>query len=180
MTSKNPKIILCFLIILTLVACRSRFAPKFYKIDGEEKKLLNRSDIYFLNQMTLTDPSETGPIKPGNGNVLIIGHADVDPELQEIDAGLITAVGEIEYRIYVDLPPTISIDSVDIVDRSVCRLIGLYNLPEEQRRYACHEGFMVIDTVRSRLTCGYLYGQYVNINNDTLSFEGRFRARLKK
>lgn len=180
MTVKILRLILCFMIILTLIGCRSRFAPKFYKIDGKGQKLLNKTDVYFLEQMTLADPSETAPIKPGNGNVLIIGHADVDPELQEIDAGLITAVGEIEYRIYVDLPPTITVDSADIVDRSVCRLIGLYNLPEEQRRYTCHEGFMVIDTVRSRLTCGYLYGHYININNDTLSFEGRFRARLKK
>ena len=66
----------------------------------------------------------------GRGKVLITSQILESPDQDEIKTGLIKSVGRIEYRVYLELPEDIKIDSLDISNKSICRIIGQYELDE--------------------------------------------------
>lgn len=128
----------------------------------------------------MVDIPNRDPIEKGDGNVLIIKRFFHDSSDAELNTGLITAVSEKEYRLFIEIPSKIKTDSISISQNSICRIIGLYDVPENTLRYRCDEGYIIVDTVKSKRFTGYFEGRYFNLNNDSLIFNGRFNAKIKK
>jgi hypothetical protein len=170
-------VLLAFIISLS---CQSRLKTILYEIDGENRLPLTHDHSYYLEGFRLADTYGVKPFTPGAGKVMVTGQRITPGEKNEIETGLIKAVREIEYRIYVSLPDNITVDSFDIADKSFCRLIGLYELPDRMKHYDCMEGFLVIDTVKSKRFRARLSGKYYNAENDSLIFDGDLNVRLRK
>jgi len=175
--------LLTLLLATTLVfifGCRNRLSPKIYQINDEQQINLSGNETYCLPNMIVNDIPDRDPFRSGDGSVLIIKRFLKNSNADELNTGLITAEREIEYRLFIEIPSKIKTDSISISDNSICRLIGLYDLPDNVNRYRCQEGFMIIDSVQSKRFTGYFEGKYFNLNNDSLIFNGRFNAKIKK
>nr|MBN2276572.1 hypothetical protein [candidate division Zixibacteria bacterium] len=173
----KSKIILGILLLLALMAaCRHGLKPVVYRVMNNERRSLGTEDTYYLSRFEMTDRKAANPIQPGRGNVLVTNQSYVNPDAEELNTGLILAVSEINYRIYISLPDQIQAESLDIASRSICRIIGLYDLPDSLRHYECIEGFLKIDTVKSSRFHARVAGIYLNPVNDTLSFDGDLNA----
>jgi hypothetical protein len=168
------------LFLALVVSCRPGLRPRLHIIDGEGRRQLSAEESYYLENREFVNKPEGLPHKAGRANILITDQTAIDPDRAEIETGLIRAVGEIKYRIYVSLPEKISIDSLDIAGKSICRIMALYDLDERLRHYVCMEGFLKIDSVKSSYFHALLSGGYFNQNGDSLFFEGDLKVKRKK
>lgn len=150
-----------------------------YQIGEESRLRLDYIDSYWLENFTLSLSSDTDPLMPGEGNVLICNQRRTDPDRGEIQTGLIKAVGEINYRIYVALPQNITTGSLDLQKKSICRIIGMYELDDRIKHYDCREGYLKIDTVKTSRFHAQMYGKYFNYKNDSLVFEGDLNVKRR-
>ncbi len=167
-------------IFLVLLSCRSRLKPKMYQVEEESRLKLEYIDSYWMDNFALSLSSESDPLSSGEGKVLISNQRRANPDRGEIRTGLISAVGEINYRIYVALPQNITTGSMDLKKKSICRIIGMYELDDRIKHYECREGYLKIDTVKSSRFHAQMYGKYFNYKNDSLIFEGDLNVKQKK
>lgn len=175
------KLIFAAIVILVLVSsCRHRLRPILYKVEGGDRLTLDLENCYYMDGFTLSSVFRANPLTPGRGKVLVTNHSIKDPGREEIRIGLIKAVGEIMYRIYVALPEDIAEDSINIAGKSVCYIIGLYDLDDNIKHYLCNEGYLKIDSVRSSRFHAFLSGKYYNIEKDSLIFEGDLNVKRRK
>jgi hypothetical protein len=178
---KNLKIFFIALgIFLILLSCRSRLRPKMFQVEENSRLKLDYVDSYWMDNFALSLSAEADPLSPGVGKVLISNQRRANPDRGEIETGLISAVAEINYRIYIDLPQNITTGSMDLKNKSICRLIGMFELDDRIKHYECREGFLKIDTVKSSRFHAQMYGKYFNYKNDSLVFEGDLNVKQKK
>jgi hypothetical protein len=169
-----------FAIIAITLTCRGRLSPVLYQIEGESRSALKVDESYYLTGYDLSMSPDTDPVVIGRGNILITNQYREEPGKEIIETGLIKAVGEITYRIYAALPEDIAIGSMELAGKSVCRIIGMYELSEDIRHYVCHEGTLAIDTVKTSRFRAHIYGKYYNTNNDSLIFDGDLNVKKQK
>ena len=167
-------------IIVISISCRSRLKPVVYEIRGESRHQLSTRNSYYMENYRLVDTTAGNPLKAGSGNLLVAELIIAPPDRKEISTGLIKAVGEMEYRVYIALPAEISPDSLDIAGQSVCRIIGLYELTDSLTHYVCAEGYLKIDTVKSSRFHAILSGKYHNVMDDSLRIDGDLSVTRKK
>jgi hypothetical protein len=151
-----------------------------YQVGEESRTKLEYVDSYWMDNFTLSQVETGDPLMPGEGKILICNQKRYDPDLAEIETGLFKATGEINYRIYVDLPENITTGSLNLKNKSICRIIGLYELDDRLKNYECREGYLKIDTVKSNRFHAQLYGKYFNYKNDSLVFDGDMNVVHKK
>lgn len=171
-------IVVC--IVTILISCRSRLKPNMYQIEENSRLKLDYIDSYYLENFTISLSEKSEPLIPAEGKVLISNQKRIDPDNIEIETGLMSALGEINYRIYVALPKNITTGKLDLKNKSICRIIGMYDLENRLKHYECREGYLKIDTVKSSRFHAYLYGKYFNYKNDSLVFDGDLNVKEKK
>jgi hypothetical protein len=167
-------------VLAVIMSCHSRLKPRLYQVGEESRLRLEYVDSYWLDNFTLSRAEEGDPLIPGEGKVLICNQKRTDPNQAEIETGLLTAVGEINYRIYVDLPDKITTGSLNLKNKSICRIIGMYEIDDRVKHYECREGYLKIDTVKTNRFHAQLYGKYFNYKNDSLVFDGDLNVKEKK
>lgn len=178
MNARSAFIVL--LVFMLLASCGQRLGPVLYQIRGEARQGLIPESSYSRDGFTLTDTYDANPLRPGRGKILVTNQIATDIDRADINIGLIKAVGEICYRIYVILPEEIVKDSLGIADRSICRIIGMYELADSLRHYVCRDGYLKIDTVKSSRFHAWFSGSYYNVNNDSLIFNGDLNVKRKR
>jgi len=164
---------------LIIPGCRHGLKPVVYRVSESGRTDLSSGETYFMQGYILGRKNATNPIEPGEGTVLISNQSMVNPKQEEINTGLILSVGEINYRFYFSLPQQIKKDSIAIGGESLCRIIGMYELPDSVRNFECQDGFIRIDTVKSSRISAVFSGTYQNSLADTLIFEGSIGAKKK-
>jgi len=180
MKMKTKTTLIVILVLLAVVSCRTRLKSILYEVNDESRLGLVHDETYYQTGFELNDNYEQNAMKYGSGIVMTSVQKATHPESGELITGLLKAVGEIEYRLYVHLPFINQGDSIDLAGNSICRLIGLYQFDDSLKHYSCREGFIRIDTAKSARFHAYLSGKYFNISNDSLILEGDLSARLKK
>ncbi len=173
--------ILTVLIILTFFsACRHRLRPQLYQIENNSRIRLEQSDCYYSTGFRLSDKPDSIAFIPGVGNLLITNQTLTDTAQVYFPAGIMSVDKKITYRIYIDLPEKLTQDSLDITDRSICHIIGQYELDEKLKMYYCRRGYLLIDSLKRSGFYGILSAQYQNRQGDTLVFEGNMKVKRKK
>jgi hypothetical protein len=160
--------------------CRQRLAPVLYRVDGGEEQRLDPVESYYLEGYSLTPLPTDYPFETGEGKVLVTIHRGIDPGLAGVKAGILTAPGELTYRIYIALPNQIAESTFEIEEKSYCRIVGMYERDDKFKNFVCREGYLRIDTLGASKFSAFLSGKYFNIINDSLVFEGFLKARRKK
>jgi len=84
------------------------------------------NETYYQIGHELNHRHDLRPLRDGDMIVLTTIQNAVHPEQSEVATGLITAIGEIQYRLYAAIPFINEGDSLDIAGNSICRLIGFY------------------------------------------------------
>lgn len=171
--------LLALLTVTGLIACRSRYTAVVYKVTGEERLPLGTQTSYYLTGFILENRPGIDPLLSGDGLVMVSRQLGPDPNQDFLETGLITAVSEIEYRFYTELPVPLRADSTDITGESICRIIGHYELDDELRHYECRGGFLKIDSVKSSQFYAHWRGRYFNSRSDSLIFEGNLHVRQR-
>lgn len=177
---KYKIIIIAALVLFAAVSCNNRLRPILYEINGENRLHLSHNETYYQIGHELNHRHDLRPLRDGDMIVLTTIQNAVHPEQSEVATGLITAIGEIEYRLYAAIPFINEGDSLDIAGNSICRLIGFYETADSLKHYECREGYIKIDSVRSSRFHAFLSGKYFNLRNDSLLFDGDLNVRLRK
>jgi hypothetical protein len=174
------KLALCFLLILlSCPACRQYGNLRFYVTRGESRQLSKPEGSYYLENYVISSRPQDNLLALGDGKVLITNQSVPDPEQKELQAGWILTQGSLTYRIAATLPQTIVRDSLNLAGRSICQIIGQFNLPDSLRIYNCREGYLLVDSVKSSKFFAILSGKYYNVNNDSLIFSGQLKVKKK-
>ncbi|MBI5266130.1 MAG: hypothetical protein HY851_02745, partial [candidate division Zixibacteria bacterium] len=86
----------------------------------------------------------------------------------------------LKVRLFIELPPSIQPSRIPLKERTLRQMLGRYLIPPDQKVFLPDTGALVIDS----LTKDYLYGtigaRFVNTKGEPLSFDGQFRARIKR
>ncbi|UCD17217.1 MAG: hypothetical protein JSV44_12320 [Candidatus Zixiibacteriota bacterium] len=177
---KHRTVAVTTIILLTLIACGHRLKPKLYQVHDNRGILLKNIDSYYLDGFRLSRNLDSAAIIKGNGNILVANYIGPDSGQIFIAAKVISVDQTVKYRLYVELPSAIKQDSIDIEDKSICHIIGRYDLEERLRQYECCLGYLLVDSVKKSSFYGILAATYVNPMNDTLKFKGDLKALRKK
>ncbi|PKK82238.1 MAG: hypothetical protein CVT49_14790 [candidate division Zixibacteria bacterium HGW-Zixibacteria-1] len=177
---KTRIIIIAVLILAVAISCRTRLKPILFELDGENRVTLNQKETWYQVGYDLYNTATGNPLVKGDGIILVSSQYARHPERNEIQTGLFKSAGEIEYRLFIPLLFINEGDSLDIGGKSVCRLIGLYEMADSLKHYDCRQGYLKIDTVKSSRFSAYMSGKYFNSENDSLVLEGRLNAVKKK
>jgi len=180
MFMKTKLIIIILATLATVQFCGNRLRPKLYLVESEERRPLNHIETYYMDNYELVFDGRHDPMATGEGQVLVSRHRGVLSGAEDIQAGILTTTSEMEYRLYVELPPDLEPGRYDIEGKSVCRQMGLYELPDSLWMYYCRYGQLVIDTVKGTRFTAELAAAYFNLAEDSVVFNGRLEGGRRK
>ena len=177
---KNGLII--FIIGLICISCtyQHRLRPKFYRVERDYQQELVSRESYYLDGFSIRDAYDANPLTPDGARVLVTYQTALSSDSGRIDFGILSVPGEIGYRIYVELPEVTGKDSIGITGRSICRIIGLYEMADSLKHFRCTDGYLLIDTVKANRFTAYLSARYLNVVRDSLAFRGRLDVQRLK
>lgn len=166
-------------LLLTLAACQNKFLPRLFRVDKGIQSRLQLEESYFLKGYKISDNPLSSLYQKGEGLLLVTTQSQTDSSMLNLKSGFVTVDAQIKYRIAVELPSDLQADSIDISNRSVCQLLGLYHLPDSLKLYRCHSGYILVDSVKSSQFTAVLEASFVNQSEDTLQFSGSLKAKQK-
>ncbi len=167
-------------LAVLIISCGGKYLKSdFYLITDRAVEQLRRIEDYYLADTHLVDdPAQRFQIA-GAGNLLIASYVRPDPETIDTALHVIEVQPNLEYRIYTDLPVDLRIDSLDIAGKSLCFMVGQYELADYLKTYRCGEGYLTIDSIRKGMLYTRLSGLYYNTAGDSLYFRGNIVARQR-
>lgn len=168
--------ILSLFAVMTISCGRGYFKSDFYLITDRAVEKLRPVDNYYLPETHLVDdPAQRFQIA-GAGNLLVASYLRPDPETVDTTMHIVEVRPDLKYRIYTDLPVDLKNDSLDIAGKSLCFLVGQYEVANYLKTYRCGEGFLIIDSVGKDKLYSRLSGLYYNTGGDSLFFRGSITA----
>lgn len=171
--------IILFGAAVILIGCGTSINQNFFRLGLEQELPLKKLDNYWLSNYHLSDDAEAKFRIPGAGNLLIAEYSQTDYEYADTTEKIFKIYPDLVYRIYTDLPIELSPDSLDIAGKSICHLVGRFDLRDYLKIYRCGEGYLVIDTVKGSRIKVRLSGTYYNTAGDSLVFRGSISAKRK-
>ncbi|MFH2035282.1 MAG: hypothetical protein ABIJ45_02675 [Candidatus Zixiibacteriota bacterium] len=165
-------------ISLLILSCTSRLRTEVYKYVENQKYKLANGDNYYVNGYQLSFDSPLRPISRGSRALVIINQTTAG-QTQIIKTGMIQSDLYAEYRILFELPQASTVDSVSLINKSICNIIGEYEIDTELRQYYCREGYFKIDSVKMSRLFGTFKSLYINSENDSLKFGGSLNITKK-
>ncbi len=166
-------------VLLTLASCQNKFLPKLYRVDNGIQNRLQLEESYFLNGYKISDEPVSSLFQKGDGILLVTTQSQTDFSMLNLKSGWVTVDAQIKYRIAVELPSEVKADSLNITNRSVCQILGLYHLPDSLKLYRCRTGYILVDSVKASQFTAILEASFVNVAEDTLHFTGSIKAKRR-
>jgi hypothetical protein len=82
------------------------------------------------------------------------------------------------YRVYLQLPPTVTPATIPLTGNSLVYLVGRYDQPSESKRYLPTGGTFVVDSLTAHQLYGTIEGQFANPANQSVAVDGKFKVRI--
>lgn len=168
-------------IVLTLVTlgCASRYSlPLYLDVDNKRQKVTVEQTQYLLNAR-LGDPYNDQKTLPGKATCLVLL---TSVRGQRYDPGGPNVLGfdeNLRFRLFIELPPTLKPDTVQLKARSFAHMLGRYFLKPEEKIFLPDTGSLVIDSVTAKFMYGTVNARFANTKGVPVVFDGQFRARIK-
>jgi len=165
------------LLVLLWTACgKGYFRSDFFMITEKSVEKLRPVENYYLEDTHLIDDVERRFQIAGAGNLLIASYIHPDPEVLDTALRIFEFTPDLEYRLYIDLPVELEVDSLDIAGKSICFIVGQYELRDYLKTFRCGEGYLAIDSIKKQKLFTRLNGIYYNSAGDSLLFRGKITA----
>lgn len=167
------------LATLCLTSCKNRLQPRLYQEVESKKLFLPEIDTYYKSGFVMGNDPDLSYMQTGRGTVMIVERQGPTESEIKIFRNIFSVNEKLSYKFIFDLPFELNVDSIPLAGKSICRLIGRYELEEKQRIYECVSGDIVIDTVWNTALRARVNGVYVNAADDSLKFSGDVKARRR-
>jgi hypothetical protein len=165
-------------LLAALSACTSRYRTELFLIQDEQRAKVKVEKTEYFVGAVLGDRMSPEGIVPGDGNclVLVAGRRGITVKGEARD--LISFDRHDRYQIFLQLPAQPEPDTLTLDGISVVHQLGRYELATEDKVYLPTRGYLVIDSLSGDRLFGTLDGQYRNRLDETVAFQGRFKARV--
>lgn len=175
----NP-VICAGILILTFLSCTSRYRLDLFLVRGEDRTRVKVEKTEYLLGAVLGDPFSEDKVARGDGNCLVIVTGSRGKNLEARPEDVVTFDRFDRYRIFFQLPATVRPDTLPLKDNSFVQLMGRYELSTEDKMYFPLEGRLVIDSAAGNRLFGTLSGSFENRLKESVSFQGKFKAKVAK
>ncbi|MCX6826685.1 MAG: hypothetical protein NTV06_05390 [candidate division Zixibacteria bacterium] len=176
---KSKSLLILSLLFFSIIACHEKYLIHSYIAEEGVVREAQIKTSYYMDGYRISDKPEEILLASGQGTIMITEQILSDQAQGTLSAEIFKIEPEINYRIAVSLPEKVSRDSLNINGRSLCQLIGRFNLPDSLKMYYCHQGYILIDSVKATQFFAILSGKYFNSKNDSLEFSGQFWIKKK-
>jgi|WetSurMetagenome_2_1015567.scaffolds.fasta_scaffold160899_2 hypothetical protein len=168
------------LLLLSATACTSRYRLEMFMVSGEQRSKIKIEKTEYFMGVVLGDPESKDKVIRGDGNCLVLVSGNRGQGIETKREDLITFDRYERLRIFLQLPAKPQAGTISLINNSFMDRLGRYELEHNDRVYFPTDGHIVIDSVSDGRLYGSLDGRYENGNHDSLTFQGRFRAKVAK
>jgi len=178
-TYRHAALLTIIAIILTATsACTSRYRLDMFTINaGHRSKIKIEKTEYFMG-VVLGDPATQDKMVRGDANCLVLMTGARGENMGSRPEDIVSFDRYERFRLFLQLPLSPSPGTVTLKSNSFVQQLGRYEVGDEDRMYFPIDGRLVIDSITKNKLFGTIDGAYENGRHDTLSFQGRFKAKV--
>ncbi len=181
----NMKVMRFLLLILLggmmWCGCSSRYRLEMFMNAGGEDKKVKVEQTEFMENTVLNQPFAELKTVRGSGNCLVITISTRGEKLP-VDRYRTLMFEYDEYvkkRIYIQLPPEIKPETIDLPGNSFIHLLGRYEQSPETKIFIPQSGTLVVDSLAKNVLYGTVTGHFENSGKMPLAVNGRFKVKYK-
>lgn len=177
----NPRLCLAgILIIAATSGCVSRYRLALHLSVDDMHRQVKVEQTQLVLGARLGDPFSEQKILSGSNKCLVLLTSTRGQRSDSAWTQVFAYDEVLKVRLFVEIPPSIRPSRIALKEHSFAQMLGRYLVPPEQKIFLPDTGALVIDS----LTKDYLYGtigaRFLNTKGEPLSFDGQFRARIKR
>ena len=146
---------------------------------ADETKKVKVEGTEFVRDAVLTDPFSDQKLITGDGNCLILNVTTRGDRLEVDKANILGYDEYFRCRVYIQLPAEPAPGSVELQNNSFAHILGRFELPAEAKLFTPESGQLVVDSLTKKYLFGTIDGNYRNSLSDPLSFNGRFKIKMR-
>jgi hypothetical protein len=170
------------LLLVVVIACTSRYALELFMHHDTESEEVNVEETQIhANQALGNVQANWKLVDSPNSHVLFldVGTRGEMIETREHVSIVFSFDRYVRTRLYCELPSPVKPGKLSLEDRSLVQVLGLYDLPPQDKLYFPERGQLLIDSVVSGWMFATINAEYSNYLDDMLGFTGRFKANVK-
>ena len=178
---RYPLVIVIAIVSSALqISCTSRYNLKLFVSEGAYRDEVKMERTEFLRDTRLGDPMAAEKLVRGEGNCLMLITGHRGHILSDREEDLISFDRYVQHRLFIQFPREFEPGDYDLSGISFAQLLGRYELPVEDKIYFPTTGSLTIDSIPGDKLFGTMNASYENRKGEMLTFEGRFRAGIKR
>ncbi len=166
------------LIAVLATACTSRLRLDLFVLEGEDRIKVKVEKTEYMIGTVLGDPMSRDKVEPGDGNILVLITGSRGQTLDKKALEMVSWDRYTRYRVFVQLASTVEAGRIALKDRALVQLMGRYELDSEAKLYHPAQGDLIIDSIAGNKLYGTIDGQFKNNGDETVAFEGQFKAKI--
>ena len=182
MLANKRLIVLALITVAALAACTSRYALDLYMHHNHELGQVNIEETQVHANQALGDTEANWKlIDSPNHHVLLmeVGTRGEAIDMREEVSIVFSFDLYVRIRLYYELPTIITTGERPAVGNSLVQVLGIYDVPPEDKLYHPESGQLVIDSISSGWLFATIDADYANHFGDRLGFVGSFKANVK-
>ena len=182
MLAAKRLVALALITVATLAACTSRYALDLYMHHNHELGQVNIEETQVYANQALGDTEANWKlIDSPNHHVLLMEVATRGEaiDMREEVSIVFSFDLYVRIRLYYELPTIITAGKRPAIGNSLVQVLGIYDVPPEDKLYHPESGHLLIDSISSGWLYATIDADYANHFGDRLGFVGSFKAKVE-
>ena len=172
---------ICFLALfcsLLVSGCASRYRMELFLFQNDQRTEVKVEKSEYLMGTVLGDPSSLDKVVPGDGNCLTIITGSRGRTLSTKAEDLVSFDRYDRFRIFLQLSSALTPGKLPLEGNSFVQQLGRYEVEPENKMYFPVEGNLIVDSLPGNRLFGRIDGRFENRLQDTVAFQGQFKAKV--
>ena len=164
--------------LLAAAACTSRYRLEMFTVSEGHRSKIKVEKTEYVKGAVLGDPASRDKMVRGDGNCLVLVTGARGTAVDSHPEDIISFDRYERFQVFLQLPATLGPVSIPLKSHSFVNQLGRYEIGDESRMYFPLDGNLVTDSLAHNRLFGTVDGNYENSQHDTLSFQGKFKAKV--
>jgi len=168
------------LVIVAAGGCVSRYSLDLFMYADNVRRQVKVEQTQLVIDSRLGDPYADQKILAGQDKCLILMTSARGQRTDSSWTQVFAYDEVLKTRLFIQLPPKVQPYRLTLKERSFAQMLGRYTVPADEKVFLPDTGDLVIDSLTKDHLYGTIGARFMNKKGEPLSFEGKFRARIKR
>jgi hypothetical protein len=176
----NHSATLALLATFVLVAaCTAKYRLDLFEVRDEVSRKIKVEKTEYMVDGVLNSPFESDKVVPGTGNCIVL-YTGARGESSEVGFGNLMGYDRyLRYKIFLQLPTHPEAQTYNLPNNAFVQLLGRYEAAPEDNVYLATEGTLAVDSIPKHRLFGTINGTFKNAAGNQISFQGKFKVKIR-